>query len=68
MPTTPISAPIDPRRSAASTDQARSDTGWSTATGTVTIRRPEPLDTNSESEDSSFLEEQVADSPSLATL
>lgn len=68
MSTTPIPAPLDPTRTRAATDQATSDTGWATATGTVSIRRPEPLDTESRPEDSSFTEDQGPDSPSLATL
>ncbi len=68
MPTTLNPSPCDPTRTRASTDQAGSDTGWATATGTVTIRRPEPLDTDSSSEETSFSEEQATDSPSIATL
>lgn len=68
MPTSPIHSPLDRTRTWASTDQASSDSGWATATGTVTIRRPEPLDTDSRSEDSTFNEEQGPDDPSLADL
>ena len=68
MPTPRLPAPIDPRRTAAPTDLAGSDTGWATATGTATSRRPEPLYTDSKSEDPSFLEERGTDGPSLATL
>ena len=68
MPTTLNNSPVDPTRTRASTDQAGSDAGWATATGTVTIRRPEPLDTDSSSEETSFSEEQGTDGSSLATL
>jgi hypothetical protein len=67
MPTAPLPAPIDPTRAGAPTDQAGSDTGWASATGTITIRRPEPLDTDSRPGDSAFTEERDADVPSLAT-
>ena len=68
MPTTPIRSPLDSSRSRTSTDQASSDTGWATATGTVTIRRPEPLDTDGTFEETSFNEDADTDDPSLATL
>ena len=68
MPTTLNNSPVDPTRTRASTDQAGSDTGWATATGTVTIRRPEPLDTDGTFEETSFNEDADTDDPSLATL
>ena len=60
-----ISAPVDPTRSAAPTDQTGSDTGWATATGTVVLRRPEPIDTNGRALDPSFIEEQGTPSPAI---
>lgn len=68
MPTTPLSPPIAPPRTSASTDQASSETGWASATGTITIRRPEPPGTDSSSGDASFIEQRGTDAPSLGTL
>lgn len=68
MPTTPIPPPTDPTQSRDATDQASSDTGWASATGAVTIRRPVPLDTDSSADGTAFTEEPGADGPSLATL
>jgi len=68
MSTIPISAPVDPVRFAAPTDQAGSDAGWAIVTGTVANRRPEPLDKDAESRDAAFTEAPGSDGPSLAPL
>ena len=65
MTTTPP-GPIDPRRAQAPTDPSDSD--WATATGTLTIRRPEPAYLDSAPADTSFFEDRDDDTRSLATL